>query len=190
MLRMGFFLKFSQRFGMKYLVEIRVQVCSAFVLIKNGTKVHFLKVDGFFWGGREININKKALLKKIETFNIFPTGKLWNGRYKPKCVCDTVEIIPSVLFEISLKFYFQSENCSSLGLSFNCMAAITPIYWFDCMVFFVLFFRQFLCLGGSLSVPSWTNTNNTEVLSCQESDSSEASLNEGKHLVNSLLLIL
>lgn len=61
---------------MKYLVEIRVQVCSAFVLIKNGTKVHFLKVDGFFWGGREININKKALLKKIETFNIFPTGKL------------------------------------------------------------------------------------------------------------------
>lgn len=40
--------------------------------------------------------------------------------------------------------------------------------------------RQFLCLGGSLSVPSWTNTNNTEVLSCQESDSSEASLNEEK----------
>lgn len=139
MLRMGFFLKFSQRFGMKYLVEIRVQVCSAFVLIKNGTKVHFLKWMDFFWGGREINTNKKALLKKIETFNFFPTGKLWNGRYKPKCVCDTVEIIPSVLFEISLKFYFQSENCSSLGLSFNCMVAITPVYWFDCMFFFFLY---------------------------------------------------
>lgn len=61
---------------MKYLVEIRVQVCSAFVLIKNGTKVHFLKWMDFFWGGREINTNKKALLKKIETFNFFPTGKL------------------------------------------------------------------------------------------------------------------
>lgn len=60
MLRMGFFLKFSQRFGMKYLVEIRVQVCSAFVLIKNGTKVHFLKVDGFFWGGE----GKLILIKK------------------------------------------------------------------------------------------------------------------------------
>lgn len=45
---------------MKYLVEIRVQVCSAFLLIKNGTKVHFLKVDGFFWGGE----GKLILIKK------------------------------------------------------------------------------------------------------------------------------
>ncbi|XP_021253682.1 WD repeat- and FYVE domain-containing protein 4 isoform X2 [Numida meleagris] len=39
--------------------------------------------------------------------------------------------------------------------------------------------RQFLCLGGSLSVPSQPNTKWTEVLLCQESDSSKAGLNEG-----------
>ncbi|XP_031463573.1 WD repeat- and FYVE domain-containing protein 4 isoform X1 [Phasianus colchicus] len=38
--------------------------------------------------------------------------------------------------------------------------------------------RQFLCLGSSLSVPSQPNTKSTEVLSCQESDSSKAGLNE------------
>uniref|UniRef100_A0A8C9EYM0 WDFY family member 4 n=1 Tax=Pavo cristatus TaxID=9049 RepID=A0A8C9EYM0_PAVCR len=38
--------------------------------------------------------------------------------------------------------------------------------------------RQFLCLGGSLSVPSRPNAKSTEVLSCQESDSSKADLNE------------
>lgn len=56
---------------MKYLVEIRVQVCSAFVLIKNGTKVHFLKWMDFFGGGREINTNKKALLKKLKPLIFF-----------------------------------------------------------------------------------------------------------------------
>lgn len=43
---------------MKYLIEIRVQVCSAFVLIKNGTKIYFLRINfeggegGGHWGGR------------------------------------------------------------------------------------------------------------------------------------------
>ncbi|XP_032301308.1 WD repeat- and FYVE domain-containing protein 4 isoform X3 [Coturnix japonica] len=37
--------------------------------------------------------------------------------------------------------------------------------------------RQFLCLGGSLSVPSQSNTKSTEVLSCPESDSSKTGLN-------------
>ncbi|XP_065602222.1 WD repeat- and FYVE domain-containing protein 4 isoform X2 [Cyrtonyx montezumae] len=39
--------------------------------------------------------------------------------------------------------------------------------------------RQFLCLGGSSSVPSKHITKPTEVLSCKESGSSKAGLNEG-----------
>ncbi|XP_055577181.1 WD repeat- and FYVE domain-containing protein 4 isoform X4 [Falco biarmicus] len=39
--------------------------------------------------------------------------------------------------------------------------------------------RQFLWLGGSLSLPSRPSTNKTEVLSCQGSDSANAAWNEG-----------
>lgn len=51
-------------------------------------------------GGRQISSNKKALLKKIETLNFFfPIGKLWNGKYKPKCISDDkIESIPSGFF--------------------------------------------------------------------------------------------
>ncbi|KAK2523488.1 Wdfy4 [Columba guinea] len=49
--------------------------------------------------------------------------------------------------------------------------------------------RQFLCLGGSPSLPSRTSTNRTQALSCQGSDSANAAWNVGKHTTSNLLLI-